>query len=280
MRDNITTQRISAVRNLLNEWRVEAVYITSETNRRWLSGFTGSNGQLLITKEHALLATDFRYWEQAQQQAPAYTLFKHQRTTEDTVQFFTETGATRIGIEANHLTLQAATDLKNNNALSHLTWVPLPQTVESLRAVKNSDEIAAIQAAAAITDHTMSQVNLLARPGISEKELAWELEKVMRDAGAEATAFTLIVASGPNSALPHHRPGKRLLQAGDTIVVDMGAQLDGYKSDLTRSFYLGSEPNEQFWAVYNKVLEAQTAVIQQTRPGMTCKEIDGIARNM
>jgi len=280
MRKNETEQRITALRSYFNKWRVDAVYISSETNRRWLSGFTGSNGQLLITREHTMLATDFRYWEQVQQQAPDFTLFKHQRTAVDTARLFTEVGVRRVGVEANHLTLQMDADLKNNETLSNIIWVPLPQTVEQLRAVKNSAEIAAIRAAAGITDHTMNQVNHLACPGMSEKTLAWELEKIMRDAGAETTAFTIIVASGPNSALPHHHPGDRLLQAGDVLVVDMGAQLDGYKSDLTRTFYLGEEPDEQFWAVYNVVLAAQTAVLQQVRPGTTAKEADAIARDI
>ncbi len=101
----------------------------------------------------------------------------------------------------------------------------------------------------------------------------------MRNTGAEAMAFSIIVASGPNSALPHHHPGDRKLQAGDALIVDMGAQLNGYKSDLTRSFFLGAQPSEQFWRVYNLVLGAETAVLQQARPGMTAADIDALARD-
>ncbi len=278
MRNDFHQERLNAVRSQLAVWDVDAVYISSATNCAWLSGFTGSNGQLLISSKYALLSTDFRYWIQAAQQAPAYTLFKSKRTPENTAELFTSIKAQKVGIEAKHLTVEAANELRSNEALSEITWVELSQTVEQLRAVKNDEEIKAIQAAAAITDYTMAQVPKLARPGITEKELAWELEKVMRGAGAESTAFPIIVAAGPNSALPHHHPGDRILTAGDVLVVDMGAQLNGYKSDLTRSFYLGQEPPEQFWHVYNAVQGGQTAVFQNARTGMNAAEVDALAR--
>lgn len=278
MRNEIFQERLSHLQNRLSNWQVEAVFITSPSNRAWISGFTGSNGQLLISQHHALLATDSRYWEQAQQQAPSFTLFKHKRSPESTADLFNALSAPKIAIEANHLTLQAAADLRHNEGLSAVVWVEVTQTVEDLRAIKCPEEISAMSAAAALTDATMAMVPKLARPGISERALAWELEKQMRDAGAEATAFPIIVASGPNSALPHHSPGDRLLEAGDVLVIDMGAQLNGYKSDLTRSFYLGDNPPEAFWRVFNGVLGGQTAVFQHARPSMTAAEVDSLAR--
>lgn len=269
--------RLQALRDKFDEWKIDGVLIGSETNRRWLSGFTGSFGQLLVTRDQAILATDFRYWEQATAQAPAFTLFKHRRTEEDTAAFIASAAVERIGLEANHMTLLERAGLQK---VAGVTWVHLVETVESLRWVKSSAEIEKIRTAAALTDQTMAQVPRLARPGISERGLAWELEKFMRESGAEATAFTLIVASGPNSARPHHRPGERLLQVGDVIIVDMGAQSSGYKSDLTRTFYLGNEPTELFWEVYNLVLAAQTAAINNLRPGLTGKEADALARNV
>jgi Xaa-Pro aminopeptidase len=274
--------RLAAVRQKLAEWQVEGLLISNPSNRRWLSGFTGSAGQLMITPEKALLATDFRYWEQATSQAPAYTLFKHQRREEDITAFMAAAGVARIGLEAQHVTLSELATLKKATASLErsVTWVPLEETVEHWRQVKSEAEIELIRTAAAITDHTMAQINHLARPGQTEQQLAWELEKIMRQAGAEATAFTLIVASGPNSGLPHHQPGERILQVGDVIVVDMGAQLHGYKSDLTRTFYLGNEPDEQFWNIYHLVLEAQMAAIQKIQPGMTAKEADAVGRQV
>lgn len=270
-------ERLATIRQKFDEWEVDGLLISSEHNRRWLSGFTGSAGQLLITRAQALLATDFRYWEQAATQAPAFELFKHQRTDEDNAAFFAAAGAATVGIEAQHVTLNDRAGLEK---IEGVAWKPLLKTAEPLRQIKSPDELEVIRTAAAITDKAMAQVNTLAHPGMSEAALAWELEKFMREAGADGMAFDVIVAAGPNAALPHHHPGDRQLQKGDAIIVDMGARLDGYHSDMTRTFYLGSEPSEQFWSVYNLVQAAQTAVLTHIKPGMNGKEVDALARDV
>ena len=268
--------RIAGVREALAEWGVSALLINSPDNRRWLSGFTGSAGWLLVTPDQALLATDFRYWDQAQAQAPDYTLFPLKQERKVAAMLETIAPAT-VAVEATHLTLHEFDDLQKADGIE---WKPLEQTVEPLRMVKSAAEVEQIRAAAAITDRVMSSVPTLARPGQREKELAWLLEKSLRENGAAGMAFPVIVASGPNSALPHHRPGDRTLQEGDTIVVDMGAALDGYNSDLTRTFYLGEEPPPQFWDIYNLTLSAQTAALGGMKAGMTGREIDALARDV
>ena len=268
--------RITAVRERFADWGVEALLVVSPTNRRWLSGFTGSNGQLLITQENALLATDFRYYERVATEAPAFTLFKHQRREEDTKAFLAETAVSRIGIEANQMTLAELAKLR---AVSDKEWIPLNKTVEPLRQYKTADEIAIQRQAAAITDLAMAQFNNIAQPGKTEKQLAWELEKTMRENGADGLAFDIIVASGPNSAHPHHENSERQLQEGDTIIVDMGAEVAGYKSDMTRSFYLGNTPSEKFWEIYNIVLAAHQTAFEKCTPGMSIKTIDSLARD-
>jgi Xaa-Pro aminopeptidase len=275
--DNIIQERLTAVRAKFDEWKVHGLLIGSAANRRWLSGFTGSSGQLLITREQAYLATDGRYWERATQEAPAFTLIKHQRTAEDAENFIRAAQVERIGVESQHTTIA---ELRQLQKIKRINWFSLPDTVEGLRAVKTAVEVEAIKAAAAITDYAMSQVNQIAKPGMTEKQLAWELEKIMREAGADAMAFPVIVASGPNSALPHHRVGERPLQAGDVIIIDMGAELNGYSSDLTRTFFLGSDPGPQFRHIYEMVHLAQTNALQKLRPGMTSKEADALAREV
>ena len=275
--NNIYQERLTAVRKNLAAWHVEAILISSPANRRWLSGFTGSNAKLLVTANKAIIATDSRYYGQAAQEAPQFTLFKHERTTEDDAAFLNAGAAQTIGVEAKHVTLQEMGELET--AVSAITFIPLPETVEPLRGVKSPSEIEVIRAAAAITDAAMARFHEIAQPGKSEREVAWQLEKTMRELGADAVAFPVIVASGPNAALPHHHPGNRQLQVGDSIIVDMGAMLNGYRSDMTRSFFLGNEPTEQYWHVYNCVLAAQTAVIAQMQPGMKNLEIDRIARD-
>ncbi|MCB9418573.1 MAG: aminopeptidase P family protein [Ardenticatenaceae bacterium] len=274
---NVFEQRLTAIRRKFDDWEIDGLLITSPINRRWLSGFTGSNGQLLITKDKALLATDFRYWEQAAAESPAFELFKHRRTDEDNAAFFAAAGVTVVGIEAQHITLADQTRL---DKIKDVFWDPLMETAEPLRKIKSPAEIEAIRAAATITDQAMAQVNTIARPGMSERELAWQLEKLMRESGADGMAFDVIVASGPNAALPHHHPGSRQLRAGDSLIVDMGAKLDGYHSDMTRTFYLGSEPDELFWSVYNLVQDAQTAVLDHIKPGMNGKKVDALARDV
>jgi Xaa-Pro aminopeptidase len=274
---SIFQERLTAVRHKLAEWEVDGVLITSPTNRRWLSGFTGSNGQLLITADKALIATDFRYYTQASDQAPDFALFKHQRTAEDTRNFLAEAGVARVGVEAKHTTLAQMDELVQ---VENVTWVGLEKTVEPLRQVKTAVELHTIQQACTITDAVMAQMAQIARVGMTEQAVAWELEKAMREAGAEALAFDVIVASGPNSALPHHHPGSRRLQPGDAIVVDMGAQVDSYKSDMTRSFYLGEQPTDGYWEIYQLVQRAQTAVFQQAKPGMSLKAVDALARDV
>jgi Xaa-Pro aminopeptidase len=276
--DYLIGNRLAAVRRQMDGWQVESVLIGSNTNRRWLSGFSGSAGWLLVTRDHALLATDFRYWEQATRQASAFELVRLKgRTDEALAQLVRDAAVSPVGIEAEHLTVSGYDALQK---IDGVTWRKLRKSVEPLREVKSAEELAAIRAAAAITDLAMARVNELAQVGLKERELAWELEKTMRDAGADSVAFPIIVASGPNAALAHHRPGDRCLQHGDAIIVDMGAALNGYMSDLTRTFHLGDEPDEHFWRVYNVVLQAQTAVLQQARTGMTGKEVDSLARDV
>ena len=269
--------RLSAIRANFDEWQVDALLLISPANRRWASGFTGSAAQLLISRQRAVLATDSRYWEQAAAEAPAFEIFQMRDEKDAMANFLATAGAQRIGVESSHVTLarQAALDKHEG-----FVWVPLASTIEPLRAVKSAGELAAIRAAARLTDATVAQVPRLARPGVSERAVAWELEKFMRETGAEATAFDIIVAAGPHSALPHHHPGERLLQAGDIIVVDLGAQLGGYKSDLTRTFYLGETADDAFWAIYNTVEQAHGAAIAGIRPGVTGKDVDALARDL
>ncbi|MCI0399391.1 MAG: aminopeptidase P family protein [Chloroflexi bacterium] len=272
------SKRLAAVRERLADWGVEGVMISSSSNRRWLSGFTGSAGWLLITADKALLVTDFRYWEQAARQAPDFELFRLKGKFEAAFpQLLTAGRVSQLGLEGRHVTLNQFELLKK---LESVAWVTLESTVEAMRHVKTEAELAAIRAAAAITDMAMSQVNEIIRPGMSEGEVAWELEKIMREAGASGMAFPVIVGSGPNGALAHHRPGNRRLKVGEPIVIDMGAELDGYNSDLTRTFYLGNEPDEKFWQVYNLVLQAQTVALQTIHAGMEGKAADAIARDL
>jgi Xaa-Pro aminopeptidase len=274
-------ERLARVRAAFDAWEVDGVLISDPLNRRWLSGFTGSAGWLLILPDAAWLATDFRYWEQAVAESPAYAVHQmgERRVVAETVR---EVAAgCCLGVEASHLTLQAFAGLQEVEGVS---WKALEETVEPWRAVKSPAELETIRRAAAITDTVAARIPELARPGMSERELAWLLERSLREEGAESLAFSVIVASGPNAALPHHRPGDRLLQEGDSLIVDMGAQVDGYRSDLTRTFYLaarpGAQPSEPFEEIYAITLRAQEAALAGLRPGLSGVAGDALAREV
>ena len=269
--------RIEAVRAHLDEWNVDALLISSATNRKWLTGFPGSLGYVAISAEKAILATDGRYWTMVEEECPDVTLYKYRRGPNALSEFLTSLQVRRVGIESQHVNVDEYTQMQSIN---EMMWVPLDDTVETLRFVKSADEIATIRAAAAIADIAMSQVNAIAKVGMSEKALAWELEKLMRENGADALAFDTIVASGPHGARPHHHPSDRPLQEGDAITIDLGALLNGYHSDMTRTFHMGNTPSDKFWEVYNLVLKAEETAIAGLKAGVISADIDAIARDI
>lgn len=271
------SDKLNRFRERFDKWRVDGVLISSPANRRWLSGFTGSAGKVLVTRDRAILSTDSRYWERAAQEAPLFDIFQQKGIPEDMGDFLKAGGGERLGFEANHVTVA---ELKNLRKEKSFRWKALYSTLEPLRAVKSAGELEAIREAARITDETVSQVPRLAKIGASERAVAWELEKFMREAGADGLGFDIIVASGPNSALPHHHPGDRLLQPDDIVIVDLGAEIRGYRSDLTRTFYMGESAGEDFWDIFNTVHRAEVAAIEGIRPNVTGKAIDALARDI
>ena len=280
----MSQERIDLIRSKLADWKdVDGILITNLTNCRWVSGFTGSAGHLIITQDRALIGTDFRYWEQAAQQAPEFELVKvgrepHMAKQEDLLKMV---GVERIGFEASHMTVIDFRLLKKKcDEIEACSLVGLNGVIEPMRHVKTADELDMIRKAAVITDSAMSAVNQLAKPGMTERALAWQLEKHMRENGAGGMAFDIIVAAGPNGAMAHHHPSDRQLQVGDTIIIDMGAMLDGYHSDLTRTFFLGNEPDEKFKLVYDLVHTAQKNALNNMKAGMKGQEIDALARDV
>jgi Xaa-Pro aminopeptidase len=271
-------QRMKAVRRLMAEKKVEAFLVTYLPNVRYLSGFTGSAAILCITPRGAWILTDFRYWEQAARQAPDFTLYRlpSRRFSEILPKFLKKIGSPqRIAFESARVTVDQWKSWKK--AAPKVRWIPTRDWVESLRAVKDEEELARIREAARIADATMAYLRRRLRPGMTEREAAWLAEQYLRTHGGEDVAFDILVASGPNAAMAHHHPGDRPLKVGEPIVVDLGARVDGYYSDLTRTFILGRMPR-RFREIYDIVLRAQEAAIRHMRAGMPGKEIDALAR--
>ena len=272
--------RLQKLRRLLAEKEVDGIFISQPENRYYLSGFDGSSGFLLITPQQTILATDFRYTEQAKGQSPGYEIFQ---ITNDMANWFPElvTGLRlrRLGFEAGHIAFAMYQRLNDilNKAQSQLELVSLDGLVESLRAIKEPEEFELIAEAVAITDNAFEYIEDMIHVGMSEKELAWEIEKFLREKGSETVPFDIIVASGPDSALPHAKPSTRRIHSGEPVVIDIGARWKGYSSDLSRTICLDT-PDDTFNKLYDIVLEAQSAAMDGIEEGMSGERADSLAR--
>jgi Xaa-Pro aminopeptidase len=260
----------------------DALVVTTLPNVRYLSGFTGSAGVLMVTADAALLTTDGRYRTQSAEQIAAAQAdveiaiggMGDQRKTAQS--FLSATG--RIGLEADNVTWSGQrmwADL-----LLDAELVATSNAVEALREIKDGAEIARMERAAAIADAALREVLPLLSTGVTEEVFALELDTAMRRGGAEGVAFETIVAAGENSAKPHHRPGTRAVKNGDAVVVDFGAMFEGYRSDMTRTFCIGGEPEGDMARVFAVVGASQAAGAAAVRPGIAAKEIDDVCREI
>ena len=274
--------RLERLRPLIAKAEAGVLLVSSPENRRYLSGFTGSAGTVVVAPEHAWLVADFRYWQQATEQAPDFELARLEipRKVEDVLSdLIADQGWRRVGIEADHLTVETFDTLGEALSKAGAELVKTKGLIAGLRQVKDVDEVRRIQAAVDLTDQAMAHAQTLLRPGVTEAEVAWQVEMYMRTHGAEGIAFPTIVAFGPNSALPHYHAGDRVLQAGEPIVIDMGATVDGYRGDLTRSFCL-PPVDPRFAELYSIVLEALETAKRGLHAGLTGKQADSIARDL
>ncbi|MDP6782180.1 MAG: Xaa-Pro peptidase family protein [Dehalococcoidia bacterium] len=267
---------------LAGEGLLDALLVSGAENRHYLSGFTGSAGFLLITPSQAVLATDFRYTEQAKTQAPLFEVVEVRGEPQQWLPgLIAEVRPGVLGFEAQDLTVASYRKIEDSlarDAGGH-KLVPTEGLVESLRVVKEPEEVRLLTLAAALADAALAHARKVARPGITETELAWEIEKCLREGGSSVPPFDLMVASGPNGALPHARPSERPLSNGEPVVIDIGARVGGYASDLTRTLCLG-EPDGRFRELYDMVLNAQLAALSGIRPGMTGEQADSLARGV
>jgi Xaa-Pro aminopeptidase len=274
------TERLQKLRQKIIEHELDAILISQPENLRYLSGFTGSAGALLISQDSVILATDFRYIEQAKEQSPDFEIIQ---VKGDISQWLPGVVSglviKRLGFEANTLCYASYSRLAEelNELQLKLQLTSTEGLVESLRAVKEEEEIAHLIKAAELADAAAEYITHEIRPGMKEKEVAWKVERFLRENGSETVPFDIIVASGCNSALPHARPTERPISAGEPIIIDLGARVDGYCSDLSRTICLGSH-DKTFIEIYDLVLEAQLTALEALEPGVDAKQIDSIAR--
>jgi Xaa-Pro aminopeptidase len=270
--------RLEKLRQALKEQNLDAILITRPENQRYFSGFTGGEAALLITPQEALILTDFRYYEQVAEEAPNFDLVKVETKVQLVLKdLLKKRGVKTLAFESTHLPYAEYQDLKRSTRGTK--WVPTRDIAEDIRAIKDEGELAKIKKAIAIADEACEYIRGYMRPGMTEKHVAWELEAYMRTHGAEGIAFTPIVGSGPNGAKPHAVPQERRLREGEPIVLDFGARVDGYNSDLTRTICLGAA-DAKLRDIYDIVLRAQLMAEERAKPGMKGQEVDAIARQI
>ena len=281
----VTDARLAALRGLLDERMLDGILLSRAANKRYYSGFglgdaegptSGWAGTLLVTQDARLILVDSRYTEQAAQQAPEWTLVRTTRSLhEELPALLLEHGIEALGMEAA--------------VVSHADWAALAEAAPGvelhamddelvpLRIRKTTDEVDAIARACALTDACFEHLVDWLEPGMAEQDVAWEIETFFRSHGAEGPSFDTIVLAGPRAALPHGRPSAATVERGNVLLIDFGCIIDGYRSDMTRTLFVGEVPS-QIRRYHDAVREAQALAIAGLRHGVNGQEVDAVAR--
>lgn len=262
--------------------KTKGALVLSPRNRRYFTQFPSTAGALLVTAEEAYLLMDFRYEEAARYKAKHCQVVGFQQMTDTLKELIQKHGLKELYLEIDKLTVAQSRQMEECCSACGARAIlddSLDEAIRRQRIIKSPEEVAKIEAAQAITDAAFEHVLGCIKEGVTERELALEIEFFMRKNGAENVAFDLIIAAGKNGSQCHAVPSDNPVQKGDFITMDTGALLDGYHSDMTRTVALGKVSSEQR-EVYETVLKAQLAVIDAVRPGVPCCEIDKVARDI
>ncbi|MBQ8203177.1 MAG: aminopeptidase P family protein [Clostridia bacterium] len=271
-------ERIANVQSALEN--SEALLVTSHSNRFYLTGFESSAGKVLVTKENSYFLIDFRYFEKAKSVVDSCAVLLSNRVANEIDELlkkngvktvFVETYSTSVDEFANLTKQLSSFEISKDNRFDVL--------LEDMRSVKSEAELELIKKAQVITDDTFSYIIDRIEPGRSEIDVMLDMEFYMRKLGSQGVSFDFIVVSGKNSSLPHGVPSHKLIEDGDFVTMDFGAVVDGYRSDMTRTVAVGGVSDEQL-RVYETVLKSQIEAIKAVKPGMVCKDIDKVARDI
>lgn len=270
--------RLARARAAMAELDLPALLLTQIDNVHWISGFTGSAAQVLLTAEAARIATDSRYTEQVRSECPSLDLVPLASSSPDAIVALLSTlSVGRLGFEAGSVSVRMHNTLREQ-VPGAIELVATDRLVEDLRLVKGADEVARIELACGVVDRAFERILSEIHPGVTERDVMLALEWHMRRDERAEVAFDTIVASGPRSALPHGRASERVLAAGDMVTLDFGARVAGYCSDITRTVSLGRAGSEQR-EVYHVVLEAMNRAVAAMRPGVSGRDVDAVARD-
>ncbi|HUH64974.1 MAG TPA: Xaa-Pro peptidase family protein, partial [Syntrophales bacterium] len=271
----VPEERIARARAILHEVDVDALIFFDMKNIRYLTGFTGSDGVLILGAKENILVVDGRYTNQARKEVVGARVVECRDKIEGLAALVTEAGFGTVGIESQSVTVNLYLALKEK--LGGVALNPVADKLSSIRCIKDEKEIDFIRKAAEISNKALAAILDLIKPGTKERDIAVELDYRMRRCGAEEMSFPTIVASGPNAAQPHAQPGLRAIEDGDLVIIDCGAAYSGYHSDETCTFAAGGKSRKQE-EVYSLVKDAHDRAIAAVRAGVPCRDIDRIAR--
>ncbi|MDP8224705.1 MAG: Xaa-Pro peptidase family protein [Candidatus Lernaella stagnicola] len=272
--------RLERLRQALREKSFEAAYVSYLPNVRYLAGFTGTEGSLLVTADTALFFTDSRYTDQAGKQVTphGFKVVQFQKKLEEIGVKVQELGIAQLGIEDKAMTVAMHRDFATH--LGEVKATPLGGLVTNLRVIKDEAEQEKIRRAVQVQEQAMEKILPMIVPGAVERDIAFELETEMRRLGATSPSFDTIVGSGPRGAMPHGVASDKEIAAGELVVLDWGCVVDGYCSDQTLTVAVGEAADPEAHKVYDIVYKAQRQCIESIRPGMAMKEIDKVARDV
>lgn len=272
----MNNMKLAKLRQALIDEKIDALLITNDYNRRYMTGFTGTAGVAIVSKDDAVFITDFRYTEQAAEQVKDFRIVQHEGLiVEEVAQQVALMGVQTLGFEKDALTYGTYTLYKN---AVKAEFAPTAGLIEKIRLIKTEQEINIIKAACEIADQAFTHILGFIEPGKTELEVSNELEFFMRKQGATSSSFDIIVASGVRSALPHGVATHKVIEKGDFVTLDFGALYNGYISDITRTIAVG-QPSDKLVEMYNVVLESQLLALEKVGPGMTGIEADAVARD-
>jgi len=263
--------------SFLASYRLDAFLTTARPNVHYLSGFTGSNGALLTARDAAVLLTDPRYAAQAPRQVDCAVRISKRSLLVEIAKYVKQRRWRVLGFEQNRISFEEHQQLKT--LLPEVRLKPVDNAVEALRMYKSEAEIGTIRASVRLNSVALEQALAHFKPDMTEVDLAAEIEYRMRLLGADGTAFETIVASGERTALPHAHPTNHPIQANQLLLIDMGATVAGYASDMTRTHALG-RLDAKTRRMYKAVLESQLAALAAIKPGVSCAHVDRVARSV
>jgi Xaa-Pro aminopeptidase len=282
----MSKERIMHFRSWIAEQGIDAFIITQPQNRSYLSGWlnddTESNSMLLVSLQQQLLLTNALYAEEAERSAVGWTVMQPEgRDYAATIaKQATEHRGEKVGFEADAMSYSLYDRIQSAGKNSYTLQAFERTALEAMRMVKDAEEIALLRKAIAITDETFAHVCEWIQPGMTEKEVQWEIARTMVALGADEPAFTTIVASGANGSMPHAQAGRRRIQRGELITIDMGARYRGYCADMTRTICLGEPAETRMREIYEAVLEAMKTCEAGLRAGISEKAADALARDV